>query len=529
MNNNTNRQVFVVGLDGAPWSLLDRLTDQDSMPYLKQLLKEGCKGTLKSTIPPLSPVAWASFLTGVNPGKHGIFDFFNVDRKNWTKSKVNSASLKTKTVYEYLGQKNKKTISLNIPMTYPVFPVNGILISGALAPGLACDFTYPTEFRKELLKAVPNYKIMSSLKHFRTSYTQVDGFTKELIEVVRMRFEAVMFLIQNHDWDFFAVNFMAVDQLLHPFWGYLDPNHKFYDKEKFKIIKTFFQELDNLIAKIHQKLNGNVLKLIMSDHGFRGYQHIVDINVYLKQRGLMKNKARVKTIKPAIKQLLRRIDYFDLRSHLRKYIIKREDAINIDLAQTLAFDPGSKLYAEIYLTNQSAKARTLQALEELSAPENNNPVVEKVYQPSELYPGKEPGKAADFILKPTKEYVFWANDNAMPKNKTFRGPRIGKDFQIGTHDESGIMLWNGNNIKTNQRIDGEIADIAPTLLYHMGLPIPSYMEGEVLSDVFTEGFRKSNPVLKQTDDGHRDIGKSFYSSREDQVIQEQLQALGYIE
>lgn len=68
-------KTLILGLDGGTFEIIDPLIKQNKLPNLSYLIKNGCHGILKSTIHPITAPAWTSFMTGVNPGKHGIYDF----------------------------------------------------------------------------------------------------------------------------------------------------------------------------------------------------------------------------------------------------------------------------------------------------------------------------------------------------------------------------------------------------------------------------------------------------------------------
>ena len=73
------QRVLVIGLDGATLDLIEPWARGGYLPNLAQFLELGSSGVLRSTVPPVSPAAWSSFMTGKNPGKHGIFDFLARD------------------------------------------------------------------------------------------------------------------------------------------------------------------------------------------------------------------------------------------------------------------------------------------------------------------------------------------------------------------------------------------------------------------------------------------------------------------
>ena len=70
-----SKKVLFIGLDGATFDVLDPLISQGLMPKLKHFIDQGVRGPLETTIPPITPTAWVSWMTGKNPGKHGVFEF----------------------------------------------------------------------------------------------------------------------------------------------------------------------------------------------------------------------------------------------------------------------------------------------------------------------------------------------------------------------------------------------------------------------------------------------------------------------
>src|SRR5918992_5039514 len=68
-------RIAVIGLDGATFRVLDPLMKAGAMPALASLRARGLEATLRSTVPTYTPPAWVSMVTGVNPGRHGIFGF----------------------------------------------------------------------------------------------------------------------------------------------------------------------------------------------------------------------------------------------------------------------------------------------------------------------------------------------------------------------------------------------------------------------------------------------------------------------
>lgn len=154
------RRVVVMGLDGLDPNLVQQYIDEGHMPNFARLAKEGYAGPLATTFPSISPVAWSSFTTGCNPGKHNIFDFLTADRRTYLptlSSSDISAPLKTlkigkyrfpldkphiqlfrrgKTFWKQLGENGVFSAILRVPISFPPEEFDGVQLSAMCAPDL---------------------------------------------------------------------------------------------------------------------------------------------------------------------------------------------------------------------------------------------------------------------------------------------------------------------------------------------------------------------------------------------------------
>lgn len=148
LSRNKRKKVFVLSIDGVSFSLLREAFAKGKMPEFAWLSREGGFVRMNSVIPTISSVAWATFMTGVNPGVQNIYGFVDLDR-DMRRTVPTSSDLKAKTLWERLSERGKQTIVINVPVTYPPKPVNGILVSGFLSPSL--DRTcYPSAISHKL-------------------------------------------------------------------------------------------------------------------------------------------------------------------------------------------------------------------------------------------------------------------------------------------------------------------------------------------------------------------------------------------
>src|SRR3972149_2608030 len=226
-------KVFVLGLDGATPDIMMPMIERGELPAFEEMIRRGGYGRLQSTIPPISPPAWTAFATGKNPGK--------------------------------------KVILINVPMTYPPKPVNGLLVSGLDTPDIHSDFTYPAVLKQEILSKFPEYRINLHLG----GYLQTDRRRKKALQMIfdsiETRYRVACYLMDNYPWDFFIVKFNNPDIVQHHFWKYMDPDHPEYQAdscEEFKkAIFTVYKQLYRVAASIMKRLDPKTTLVVLSDHG----------------------------------------------------------------------------------------------------------------------------------------------------------------------------------------------------------------------------------------------------------------------
>jgi predicted AlkP superfamily phosphohydrolase/phosphomutase len=275
------KRVFVLGLDGVPYSLLQDLADRNIMPTMKSLIDSGRLHKMKASLPEISAVSWTDFMTGSNSGTHGIFGFTDLKPDTYDLLFPNFLDLQTKTFWDTLGDKKKRSIVINQPSTYPAREINGILISGFVAIDLA-KAVYPPTIRASLDKL--DYQIdIDTMK----SREDPEFLWKELYRTLDRRINTLN-LFWKQDWDYFEFVITGTDRLQHFLWNaYKDtenPHHKkFLD---------YYRRIDQVIGHIvnsFRQLNDNDEGLyLLSDHGFTGIEQEVYLNVWLEEQGYLR-------------------------------------------------------------------------------------------------------------------------------------------------------------------------------------------------------------------------------------------------
>jgi predicted AlkP superfamily phosphohydrolase/phosphomutase len=273
------KKALIIGIDGVPYDLLHEMMDRGLMPQLKEIMRSGyALHKMKASLPDISSVSWTSFMTGVNPGEHGIYGFTQLMPSSYNLFFPNSRHIKAPTFWQTLHSQGKigRTVVLNLPNTYPAFPIHGLLVSGFVA----IDFNkavYPPDYAASLRKI--NYIIDVDLQKGRTDKA---GFYTDLMESLSIREYTSRRLLKEEAWDIFMLCVTETDRL----------HHFFFDRKGGPDFDAFYGRLDGLISTMYrtakEKYGDDFLFLMLSDHGFVPLKKEVNLNVCLKDAGFLK-------------------------------------------------------------------------------------------------------------------------------------------------------------------------------------------------------------------------------------------------
>src|SRR5262249_36763354 len=122
-------RVLLIGLDGATWDVLGRWVDAGRLPHLSALMQRGTWGALRSTIPPVTLPGWSSFMTGKNPGAHGVFGFRRLAPDRYEEGGLaNASDVRAATMWDFAAQAGKQVGLVSVPPSYPLPHVQGFVV-----------------------------------------------------------------------------------------------------------------------------------------------------------------------------------------------------------------------------------------------------------------------------------------------------------------------------------------------------------------------------------------------------------------
>ncbi len=549
------RKVFVIGLDGATLDLIGPWAAGGELPTLSRLMREGVNGELHSVIPPISGPAWASFLTGKNPGNHGLFGLVVRKPGSYEIMPFNASYIQAEDLGGILSRHGLKVGLVNVPCTYPPREINGFLVTGMETPTRANEFTYPPSLQKELIERF-DYEVEITQRYR-------NGAEEEFLAVVEAaeekRTRAVLYLMEKYEWDLFTVVFRGTDSLAHSFWRFMGPEHPGHDPglaSKYgDTLLRHYQQMDRAIKEIWSRLDESTALILMSDHGSGRRRKDVHLSNLFLSLGLMKVKRDPASVlkyelfkrglsaqnvlsvlsKLRIQDLIRKIVPAKARYSAGRRLFS---ASSIDWKRTKAYPFGG--LGQIYINVKGREpegcvepgeeyekivAFIESNLRKLRDPDTGEPIVSDVLRKEEICDNHQAEGIPDL-------YVVWKND----EYAEIGGIGYSREIMLpilrersGTHTMRGILFAQGPGIRKGVTVSGaEIIDVAPTILYLLGLPVPADMDGQVLEGIFEEGVLEERPVTFEGARQAVERPEHQFSPEEQEVIEERLRGLGYL-
>src|SRR6266571_2559396 len=290
-------KVVVIGLDAATWTVIRPWMAEGQMPNLAKLMKAGVSGTLESILPPITPPAWTSFMTGKNPGKHGIFHFVETEHGGYAMNYANATSRRSPTVWKLLNNAGYSVGTMNIP------------------------FTYPPELREELVKYLGGIQLDIRFLGAMSTDERRNQVLAEMKQIDKQWTKAALYLLENHPQDVMMFVFMSIDTVQHHFWHHMDKEHFLHDPARAPkfgdAVRKVYERLDAAAGQIIDRLPPETTLFVVSDHGGGPVvDRTIFLNRYLAQLGLLNYDEKTTSGIRRLGKKLLRVSFSALRSTL---------------------------------------------------------------------------------------------------------------------------------------------------------------------------------------------------------------------
>ncbi len=437
-------RVLVLGLDGVGLEFAQKLAAEGVMPNLGGLLAEGTVSPLATPLPAVSTVAWATYATGQNPGKHGVYGFVDREPNPFRVHIPDARDLKVSTLWEIISRAGRRVGVINVPLSYPPKEVDGFMVACFLSPELG-KATYPVELAPRLMELDYRIDVDTSLAREDTA-----AFLVDLDETLSRRFATAFKLMQSEPWDFFHLHVMATDRINHFLWADQEESGEGLAGE----FLDFYRKLDSYLGELAHLAPQGCQLILVSDHGFTRTRANLYLNHWLEENGYLlfgRGKKELLNLHPDSKaySLIPGRIYLNLKGREERGSVER-----------------GKPYEEL-------REELIHRLSGLTHPDTGEPLVRKVHRREELYSGSQLNRAADLIVEPMPGFDLKAN---------LDGPGLLGPPEIpGMHvSEGAFACLPGVKARAEQE-PASLVDLAPTVLNLLGVAAPASLEGRSLA------------------------------------------------
>jgi len=564
-------RALVVGLDGFDLTLVEQF-GSEHLPNLHALMARGVFGALESVQPPATLPNWTTFLTGVDPARHGVFDF--TTRKGYQVRFTAGTAREVPTVFRQLDQLGLRCACLSFPATWPPEELeHGIFASGWDAPvAFEADrsFMWPPSLYDETVQrfGAPTFDDVDEFHADAPGW--VDDLPAALERRVARKTEWARWLLKRQDWDVFAVYFGESDTASHYLWAHHDPESPRrpagVSVEQRRGLLRVYEALDQSVGSLLEAAGGSESEItVLSDHGSGGSSDkVLYLNRLLAEHGLLRFRTQrgrgggrlkelaLRRFPPRLRERLFRLGNAWLPSRLESHV--RFGAI--DMRNTVAFSDELNYFPGIYLNmagrepdgivrpdqRRETMLRVRAALLDTRDPWSGEPVFREVVPREALFEGPHLDRAPDLLLDlhlddgysynlmpssppPRQSRSTRPQRTRSPFRKLADHEKLGKKGRSlpGSHRSHGFMALAGPSVQPVGQLDAHIADLTATLLSRLGLSVPPSFKGRVLWETLSDDRGASAQPLPEA---------SSVASRHTQnegLVESRLRALGYIE
>jgi predicted AlkP superfamily phosphohydrolase/phosphomutase len=522
-------RVLVIGWDGADWRILDPLLEAGALPNLARLVGRGGRAVLRSTLPTHSWSAWPSFLTGVDPDDHGVYDILEARGGSGRQYPVSFRSIKERTFLDDLSRAGVQTVMANVPLTFPPPEIKGKLISGGVLPKRR-PFTHPESLQSELETAGAPWPINGT--SWVTFRNRPVPLLEEASQFIRARQKAFEHLLDTTDWQVACIVFVETDRIQHCLSKYISSDHPEYpDLSKTAVaekVRDMYRLLDECLGQLVERTGPEDLVLFMSDHGMQSCTGAVNMDRLLERLGFLEFSAANRVFGP--------MQWGPVRAFARKVYDLLGLHGRVSLPQSVNWSR-AKAYTSVRSTGEGISVNLVGREHEgivdtadfervrdevaeavgafVDARTGRRPVG-KVWRREEVFKGRFAAQAPDLLLEPGPLYSLTHARAAVEP----------ADWLSGDHRVEGVLAAAGG------KVDGggfpqsaRLVDLAPTILAAVGAPASVRHSGAALPAV-----AGGELAMDATDTGRAPPeGREGLDEMEAEEVEEHLRGLGYLE
>jgi predicted AlkP superfamily phosphohydrolase/phosphomutase len=533
-------KTLLIGLDGATFSVLDPLIERGVMPALGGIVARGVRAPLHSVVPPLTPPAWTSLMTGKRPGEHGVFDFFQKETPDSEYFQfASSRDVRSATIWSLAGDHGRRVVSLNFPLMFPPPAVNGYVVPGGWVPWRQLRLGCHPAGLFDRLKSLPSFEPRELALDMKLEAKAIEGCDRdEYADWIRLHtrreerwFDIVKYILDDDaDVDLVGLMFDGPDKLQHLCWRFIDPVSRSEEPDEWEqkitaLCDDYFRRLDAIVAELVTIGGLDCTVVIASDHGFGPSWDVFYVNAWLEEHGYLAwadepGAAAPDSTQVGFSQMTRHVYELDWQRTVAYAATPSSQGIHI-VRHAEGRPPMTDADYEQLVKEIGDKVR------DVRNPTTGRPLVTEVHTRAQTFAGPYEQLAPDLSLA-------LADGAAI---SILRSPTLVKTRSEpnGNHRPEGVFVAAGPALRSGETLPAmSIVDVAPLLLYSLDVPVPLDMSGRLPADAFRAGELERRPpkyVAGGMPEGRAEApdAEVSYDADEEALILNRLRALGYVE
>jgi len=499
------KRVLLVAWDGADWDVLDPLLAAGELPALAELIGRGRRGVSRSCLPSHSWAAWPTFLTGRDPGWHGVFDILEYRPGAMRRMPVSSRSILAPSWPDRLSEAGKTVLLLNVPLTYPPPAIRGVVIAGGVVPPRT-TYSYPPDAGSRLGWPI-NGGSWTTFRH------RPEDLVADLEGLTRRRAAAMRTLLDEEPWDVACIVFVSTDRAQHCLLEYVHPGHPEYPEASAspvaERVRDLYRLLDQELGSLIERAGDDDLVIFMSDHGHHPCTRAVSMNKVLERLGYLRfapGSALVNILSWGRVRSAARLVYDRLGLHgkvalptppiawpkTRAYtsVVSTGEGVSVNLAGR---EPGGTVDRGDY---ERVRDELAQELLDFRDPETGGAPIGGVLRKEEVLSGPYLDRAPDLLLEAAPLYSLSHARHLVEK----------ADWLSGDHRPEGVYVMAGPTVAHDSGPEISLADFASQIAEAVGL----------------------EPEAEWSPAAAGEPGDAF-SEQDERAVEERLRGLGYLE
>ncbi len=538
--------VICVGLDGATFDVIDPMVKDGRLPTLARILSDGTRAHLRSTVPPLSAPAWVTFMTGTNPGAHGIFHFRTMERGVLGPDLVGSWSYRGKTIFDYASRAGRRVVAARVPMTYPPWDIKGLMVSGFPTPDPRTNFSWPEEVGRAMPSLFRLSPVGSMVAGTRAQIDNLDHYLERSTTWLAQT-------LSEGPPDLFCYVNSVTDWAAHQFWRFSDPaapGYERFDVEGGSPLEHLYEGADAQLGALLEVSPPGALVVVLSDHGTgQRAARRFHPNAWLRELGLA-----VEAEVPAARRNASRAVEWAAHAVPKKYWLwrhaprtvrstvsrMRDASASVDLGRSQAYamlvdhhvagvnvnlagrEPSGIVPPE---RAEELRGRVIAAASDLVDRDTGARVIRAAHRREDLFAGAYVDGAPDVVLELDEAFEVGHDGGG---GVVLGGAPARPGRSSATHRPHGILAMAGPGVRRGHDLgEADLLDVPETLLWALGVEVPEAMEGSVLADAFEDEVVAAHPVRRSASET-RVAEARVYTPQEEEQMTAHLEELGYL-